>query len=80
MSKSRPAKKSPAKPLPPWRLNDDATYHGYPTLPSAESLHPGPQTVLKAVAGDEEAQAIICSYGCRLPVITIDSIDEEVSR
>jgi len=80
MSKSSRPKNPTTTKKPNWRNNDDATYHGYPTLPSAESLHPGPQTVLKAVAGDEEAQAIICSYGCRLPVITIDSIDEEVSR
>lgn len=64
--------KRPTKPN--WRNNDDARYHGYPSWPSPESLHPGPRVTLAFVAGDEESQAIVDAYAFRFPVTVVSEV------
>jgi hypothetical protein len=53
---------------PTWRDYSDAAHRPFMTRPNPESLHPGPETVIRAIGGDEEARSIIDSYAFRFPV------------
>jgi hypothetical protein len=51
-----------------WRDYADAVHRSFPSMPSPESLHPGPSTVERAVSGDDEARSIIDAYAFRFKV------------
>jgi len=58
-----------------WRDIADATHRSFEDLPSAESTHPGPHTVIAAVCGSPEHRSIIDSYAFRFPVTTVEVLD-----
>ncbi len=60
--------KTPRTPPRSWRdIPDSAHANPLRSWPSPESLHPGEETMIAAIFGDESARAIITSY--RQPVI-----------
>ncbi|MCU1247070.1 MAG: hypothetical protein JWQ49_99 [Edaphobacter sp.] len=69
---SRP-KKTTAKPkVRSWRDYPDSSHTNRLTRwPSPESLSPDASTTFDAVSGNISARAIVDSYACRLPVITM---------
>jgi hypothetical protein len=58
-----------------WRDYSDDAFRTFPAPPNPESLHPGPATVDRAVAGKEESRAIIDSYAFRFPVTIVEDLD-----
>jgi hypothetical protein len=66
---STKTKKQPTR-KPTWRDYSDSLHRSFTLRPNPESLHPGEDTVLRAISGNEEARAILSSYAFRFPVTT----------
>jgi hypothetical protein len=68
-------KSAPTRRALTWRDYSDSLHRSFPCRPDPESLHPGPETVLNAVAGSPEARAIVDAYAFRFPVRILAVLD-----
>jgi hypothetical protein len=54
-----------------WRDISDSHHRTFPSQPSPESLHPGPDTTLRAICGSPESRAVVDAYAFRFPVTIV---------
>jgi len=75
MPKPKPAPSARPTAKQKVRRWTDAFDRSFPSWPSPESLHPGPQTVLGAVCGSPEQRAIVDAYAFRFPCTIVEVLD-----